>query len=474
MSIAKWHKELLSKEQIENVHETSLDILQDVGLIFYHEPARELMQKKGATLDGERVYLPKQMVEDQLKKPPERFTLYARNSSHDVIIGGEQQIFVPVNCPAFVQDIDNCRRLGTMKDYENFVKLTHISSTLDMCSNMPVEPNDIPEQQRYLHTTFACLQYTDKCFMGPCSGSQAARDVIQMMSMVFGDSESLATMPRIISIPCSLTPLCYDASTLSVLMEYAGARQPVLVNSLAMAGSTAPVTLAGALSLQNAEILAGIVLTQLVREGTPVVYAAASSNSNLSTGALCVGSPEMAVNNIVSAQMARFYNIPSRGVGALTDAKAPDVQSGYESMMNLQAAVDSGIHFILHAAGALESMNSISYEKFVLDEELINMLKRLQRGVTVNKKSLAFEAIREVGPGGHFLDLQHTFEHFRTEFFYPEISNRDSFSRWEADSSRHVLKRANKRWKTALENFEPPDFPNSLNKDLKHFIAQST
>lgn len=466
-------KELLSLDQIEAIHETSLEILQDVGVIFYDDPACELLRHAGAELEGQRVFFPRRLVEELLEKPPERFTLYGRDSAHDVIIGGEDPVFVPTNCPPFVHDIDQGRRAGTMQDYENFVKLTHSSSHLDMGSNVPVEPTDIPEQHRHLHMTRACLQYTNKCFMGVCSGGQAARDVLQMMSMVYGDGEALASMPRIISIPCSLTPLCYDASTLGALMEYAKAGQPVLINSIAMAGSTAPVTLAGALALQNAEILAGIVLCQLVREGTPVVYAAASSNASMNTGAFCVGSPEMAVSNIVSAQLARYYKLPSRGVGALTDAKVPDVQSGYEAMMNLQSAVDSGVHFILHAAGALETMNCMSYEKFVLDEELIAMMKRVQQGMVVDTNSLALETIREVGPGGHFLDARHTYEHFRTAFFTPQVSNRDSFSRWEKDHSRHVLHKANQTWKKNLALYEQPHLPRSLLSDLNRFIDQS-
>jgi trimethylamine--corrinoid protein Co-methyltransferase len=201
---------------------------------------------------------------------------------------------------------------------------------------------------------------------------------------------------------------------LGAIMEYAGAGQPQLISSLSMAGATSPVTLAGSLALQNAEILAGIVLAQLVREGAPVVFAGASSNVDMGHAHLSIGSPEMAVNTAATAQMARYYNLPSRSGGAVCDAKVPDAQAGYESMMSLLMAQVSGINFVLHSAGILESYNCVSYEKFIIDDEMCGMVKRIKKGYEVNADTLCLNVIREVGPGGHFLDTDHTFEHFRT------------------------------------------------------------
>lgn len=462
--------ELFTADQVEAVHEASLDILDRVGVDFHYKPARDLLAKDGARVEGHRVFLPPRMVEEQRAKPPSRFTLYARNPKHDVIIGGDQPVFVPANCPAFVMDMDGNRRYGTLKDYEQFVILTDQSPHLDMCSNIPVEPTDIPEPVRHLHMTYACLKHTEKCFMGSCLGAEAARDVLQMMAAVFGDTDDLANQPRILSIPCSLTPLGYDERMLGALMTYAEAGQPVMINSIAIAGATAPVTLAGSLALQNAEILAGIVLTQLCREGTPVIYASGSSNVDMRSGAFCVGSPEMSMNNALAAQMARFYGIPSRGAGAITDAVLPDAQAGYESMMNLMSAVQSGIHVVLHAAGALETINSISYEKFLLDEEAVAMVKHVHKGVRVDEEALAQETIREVGPGGSFLNVTHTFLHFRNELFFPHLTKKQSFTAWRDSGRTSAVAEAHRKCEEILSSWEPPSLPPSVDRDLKCFL----
>lgn len=253
--------------------------------------------------------------------------------------------------------------------------------------------------------------------------------------------------------------------------EIAILRYLQMINSLTIAGARAPATLAGALVVQNAEILAGIVLTQLVREGTPVVYASGSSSADMRTGALAVGAPEMAMHNVMAAQMARFYNIPSRAVGALTDAKIPDAQAGYESMMNLSMAQNCGVNIILHAAGALETINCVSYEKFVIDDEMVGMVKRIGRGVETNTDALALAVIQSAGPGGQFLDKPHTFRHCRSEFFQAQLSDRNSFDQWENGGSQSTYERANKKYKAMLESYQAPDFPESLDKDLNQYMA---
>jgi trimethylamine--corrinoid protein Co-methyltransferase len=464
--------ELFTPDQVEAVHEASLDILNRIGVDLHYEPARDLLARAGARVDGHRVFFPPGLVEEQRTKPPSRFTLYARDPKHDVIIGGDRPVFVPANCPAFVVDMDGNRRYGTLKDYERFTILTDQSPLLDLCSNIPVEPTDIPEPVRHLHMTYACLTHTEKCFMGSCLGAEAARDVLQMMAAVFGDMDDLADRPRVLSIPCSLTPLGYDERMLGALMTYAEAGQPVMINSIAIAGATAPVTLAGALTLQNAEILAGIVIAQLCREGTPVVYASGSSNVDMRSGAFCVGSPEMTMNNALASQMARYYRIPSRGAGALTDAVLPDAQAGYESMMNLFSAVQSGIHVVLHAAGALETINSISYEKFLLDEEAVAMVKHVHKGVRVDAETLAQEAIQEVGPGGTFLNAAHTFLHFRNELFFPHLTKKQSFTAWRDAGKPSALAEAHRKCEEILASSEPPLLPPSVERDLKTLLER--
>jgi trimethylamine--corrinoid protein Co-methyltransferase len=467
----QWY-EFLTKHQVEQVHEASMRILAQVGIDFRYAPALEVLKKGGARVDGERVFFPARLVEEQIRKAPAEFTLYARDSDFDVVIGGGQMAFIPGYGAAFVTDLDNGRREGSLKDFENFVKLTDASPFQDICSGVVIEPTNVPHEIRHAQIIYTAMKYSPKPFMGSAMGVQGARDSIQMASILFGSQDELSRKPRMISILCSLTPLVYDERMLGAIMEYARAGQPQLISSLAIAGATSPVTLAGTLAVQNAELLAGIVLTQLIREGTPVVIGGASSGADMHTGALSIGSPEMALNTAATAQMARFYGLPVRSGGAVCDAKYPDAQAAGESMMSLMMAQVSGMNIVLHSAGILESYNCMSYEKFIIDDEMCGMVKRIKRGYEVNGDTIAVDVVKEVGPGGHFLDKDHTFDHFKTEFYQPQIFNRDDFVTWQASGSPQSMETANKKYKEILATCEAPELPVDADKDLLKFIEK--
>ena len=463
--------EILTKTQVEKVRQTSLQILEKIGMDIGYPPALEVLKKGGAKVDGQRVFFPSRLVEAQIKKAPRRFMLHARNPQNNVVVGGGNTIFAPGYGAPFVTDLENGRRKATLKDFENFVKLTGASANLDVLSGTVVEPTDVPYEIRHAQMIYSAVKYSDKCFMGSTMGAQAASDCIKMAAVLFGGRDQIESAPVIVSVIGPLTPLKYDARMLGALMEYAAAGQPVLITSLAIAGATGPVTLAGNLALQNAEVLAGIVLTQLIREGTPIIFGGASSNAEMRNGTLSIGSPEMAMNAAATAQMARYYKLPARCGGAVCDAKSPDAQASYESMMNLLMALVCGANFVLHSAGILESFNCMSYEKFIMDEEMCGMAKRIHRAIDVNPDTLAFDVIKAVGPGGHFLDKDHTFDHFRTEFYQPHLSNRDDFVTWQANGSPQSLVTANMKVKQILNNYQAPELPASVDRDLQKFIA---
>ena len=467
----QWY-ELLTKSQVEQIHEASMRILETIGIEFRYAPALEVLKKGGAKIDGERVFFPVRLVEEQIRKAPAEFAIYARNCDFDVMIGGTHLVFIPGYGAAFVTDLDNGRREGSLKDFENFVKLTDASPHQDICSGMVIEPTDVPHAVRHAQAIYTTIKYSSKPFMGSAMGVQGAKDSIQMASILFGSQDDLSRKPRMISILCSLTPLVYDERMLGAIMEYARVGQPQLISSLAIAGATSPVTLAGTLAVQNAEVLAGIVFTQLIREGTPVVIGGASSGTDMHTGALSIGSPEMALNTTATAQMARFYGLPVRSGGAVSDAKYPDAQAASESMMSLMMAQVSGMNIVMHSAGILESYNCISYEKFIIDDEMCGMVKRIKRGYEVNADTIAVDVVKEVGPGGHFLDKDHTFDHFRTEFFQPQLSNRDDFVSWQASGSPQSMDTANKKYKEILETYEAPELPADVDNDLQKFIEK--
>jgi trimethylamine--corrinoid protein Co-methyltransferase len=466
--------ELLTKEQVEQIHETSLRILEQIGIDFHYTPALEILSKGGAKVEGEHVFLTRRLVERQLKKAPKQFKLYARNPRYDIVIGGNNICFTPGYGAPFVIDHANKRRDGTLNDFVNFVKLTGASKNLDICSGAVIEPNDVPHEIRHKQMLYTAVKYSDKCFMGSSMGIRGAKDSIHMASILFGSEAQLSEKPRFINILCSLTPLKYDSRMLGALMEYARAGQPQLISSLSIAGSTGPVTLAGNLALQNAEILAGIVLSQLVREGTPVIFSGASSNAEMRSGSLSIGSPEMAINTAATAQMARYYNLPSRSGGAVCDSKIPDSQAAYESMLGLSMAQDCGINFVLHAAGILDTYNCMSYEKFIIDDEMCGMVKRIGNAFEINDDSLALKTIKEAGPGGQFLDKDHTLKHFLKEFYQPTLSSRDDFEGWCVRGSPQIIEAANKRYKEILETYETPRLPKDVDKDLLKFIIKMT
>ncbi|MBW2428936.1 MAG: trimethylamine methyltransferase family protein [Deltaproteobacteria bacterium] len=463
--------EILTKTQIEKVHQTSLQILEQIGMDIGYPAALEVLKKGGAKVDGQRVFFPSRLVEAQIKKAPRRFMLHARNPQNNVVVGGGNTVFAPGYGAPFVTDLENGRRKATLQDFENFVKLTGASINLDVLSGTVVEPTDVPYEIRHAQMMYTAMKYSDKCFMGSTMGAQAAKDCIQMAAILFGGRDQIESAPAIVSVVGPLTPLKYDVRMLGALMEYAAAGQPVLIASLAIAGATGPVTLAGNLALQNAEVLAGIVLIQLIREGTPVIFGGASSNAEMRNGTLSIGSPEMAINAAATAQMARYYKLPARSGGAVCDAKAPDTQASYESMMNLLMALVCGANFVLHSAGILESFNCMSYEKFIMDDEMCGMVKRIHRAIDVNPDTLALDVIKAVGPGGHFLDKDHTFDHFRTEFYQPCLANRDDFVTWQGNGSPQSMVTANLKVKEILNNYEVPQLPADADKDLQKFIA---
>ena len=465
----QWY-EFLTEQQVEQVHETSLKMLEQIGIEFSYPPALDVLRKGGARVEGQRVYFSPQLVERQIKKAPAQFTLHARNPENNVVIGGDNIVFVPGYGAPFVTDLDKGRREGTLLDFENFVKLTGASPYQDICSGMVIEPTDVPAERRHAEMIYTAFKYSDKPIMGSAMGVEGARDSIRMASILFGSEKELAEKPCMVSILCSLTPLSYDDRMLGAIMEYAKAGQPQFLSSLAIAGATSPATLAGTLALQNAEVLAGIVLTQLVREGTPVIFAGVSTNAEMRTGALTIGSPEMALNTAATAQMARYYNLPSRSGGAVSDSKSPDAQAAYESMMSLLMAQVSGINFVLHAAGIFESYNCMSYEKFIIDDEMCGMVKRIKKAYAVDEDTLGFAVTKETGPGGHFLDKDHTMKHFRNEFFMPALSDRDSYDGWKEGGSLTSMQRANRRYQEIIAAYEAPELPENTDRELKKFI----
>ena len=459
-----------SQDDLQQIHDSSLRVLESVGIDFFYEPAIKLLAKAGCKVDGKRVFFPPKLIDAQIAKAPSQFTLYARNPGKNVTIGGNNIAYIPCYGAPVVNDLDQGRRDSTLQDYINFVKLTHASLYQDITGGLMVEPNDIPHERRGAEMLYAAMRYSDKPFMGGALGAEAAHETIEAASIVFGSKAEMADKPPFIGMLGSRSPLTYDDRMLSAMMTYARAGLPQLISALSIAGATGPVTMEGTLVVQNAETLAGITLIQLVREGTPVVFAGQSTSAAMRYGTLSIGAPEMAINTAATAQLARFYNLPSRSGGALTDSKICDSQAGSESMMGQLMATLSGINFVLHSAGILETYMVASYEKFILDDENCGKCKRIKMGENITEERLAVDLISEVGPGGEYLTNEHTFRNFRSEFYQPIIEERSNFGNWQKNGALSIDKKANAKWKEILDNYTEPELPGDVERDLRKFV----
>lgn len=461
--------EVLTQNEIERIHETSLRILEEVGVVMLRDESREILAKHGAKVEGQTVYFPRALVESAIKSAPSTFTLHGRTGKK-VVMNTEESRFLGPNCPSFVHDIDRGRRISTFEDYINLTRLIYMLDDVDMHSQIAAEPCDLPENVRHLEMAYEVLKNSDKPFMGSSMGYEFAKQNIEMAAIAHGGMDAIKDKPVILSIPCSLTPLAYDSNMLGALHAYAEFGQPQVINSLCIAGATSPCTLAGTVALQTAEILAGLTLAQVINPGTPCIYSCGSGNMDMRTTSLCIGSPEATLFAIAASQMAKFYQIPCRMGGGLTSSKCCDAQAGYESMMNLMASQMAGGNFVLHAVGILEDFNCVSYEKLILDAEMVGMVKRINRGIEVDDDTLAFDVIKEVGSQGEFLTSEHTFDYFRSEFYMPKISDRSSPEEWNAKGSLTAEQRANAKWKQMLADFVAPEMPADVDADLRKYV----
>lgn len=466
--------DVLTDEQINKIHKNSIKILKEIGVEFSYDPAIEVFKKHGQRVEGHRVFFDPDFVEEMVEKAPAQFTLHARNPEHNLVCGDGNTIYMPGYGAPFIYDAEGGKRDATMADYDNFVKLAGASKNIHMTGGTVVEPTDVPDDIRHLKMAYSHIINSDKCFMGSSSGYEFARDAIEMTAILHGGLDVIKEKPALICLINSVTPLKYDDRMLGGLMAYAETGQPMVIASLVMAGSTGPATMAGALSLQNAEVLAGITLTQCINPGTPVVYGSTSAVTDMSTGSLSIGNPENALFTSASAQFSRFYGVPCRGGGGLTDAKTVDAQAGYESMMVLFAASTTGVNFVLHTAGILQYYMAMSYEKFMVDDEIAGMVLRYLKGFDCDSdEKMAFDVIEAVGPGGHFLTQKHTRKNFKTEFFRPALSDRQSFDGWAKDSL-DTNQRAKARWQEVLANYTAPELDADIKVKIEAFIEKRT
>jgi len=463
----------LTKEELTKIHDTSMQILGDTGVAFNDNEALEIFRQHDFKVDGKKVFFTENQIRKAVESAPGKFTVTARNPEKNVVIGGDDFAMAPGYGAPFVSLADGSQREATMADYDNFCKLVHTSKYIDMNGFMMVEPSDVPAETAHLDMIFSNIVLCDKPFMGSPVSRQGARDCVEMASILCGGIEALqSTGPVTVSLINSLSPLQFSEEMAGSLIELARANQACIVASLMMAGSSGPVKLGAVLALQNAELLGGVTLAQLVRPGVPVIYGSTSSAMDMKTGGLAIGCPELSMIVSATAQIARFYDLPSRSGGGLTDALVVDAQAGAESTLALSTAVRNGINFILHATGILGSYIAMSFEKFLLDEEMCGVLRKLITPIEVTDDALDLATMKSIGIGGQYLTHPKTFQLCRTEFFLTELMSRANLHGWQAAGSQRIDAAATDKLSQRLAAYEKPDIDSAVEEALSAYVSK--
>lgn len=466
--------ELADADQVEAIHRASLRILGELGMNVLDPETRSLFAEAGAAVDGTTVRFDPAMVDELIVTAPAEFTLHARRPEHDLRIGGDHLAFGSVASAPNVADLDGGRRTGNRHDFRNLLRLVQSLNSIHFTGGYPVEPVDIHGSVRHLEATLDLLTLTDKAIHVYSLGRQRNRDAIEMVRIARGISEAeLDEQPSLFTIINTNSPLTLDVPMSHGIIEMSSRNQVVCVTPFTLAGAMAPITLAGALSQQNAEALVGLMLTQIVRPGSPFVYGSFTSNVDMQSGAPAFGTPEYWRTAIIGGQLARRYRVPYRSSNTCA-ANAVDAQAAYESMFSISGAIAGGCNLLMHGAGWMEGGLHASFEKMVIDADLLHMVSASLDPFVVDDDTLAFEAIASVGPGGHFFGTDHTQARFRTEFHRPMISDWRNYESWIEAGSPDAPRKANQLVKQLLADYEPPRIADAVLSELSDFVARRT
>ena len=468
--------EVLGPEGLELLESNADTILQEVGIDFRDDPeSLQLFKDAGADVTGERVRFPRGMCRTIIQKSaPQTFVQHARNPARSVTIGGPNTVFAPAYGSPFVRSIDAGRRYATIEDFRNFVKLAYMANSLHHSGGTICEPVDLPVNKRHFDMVYSHMKYSDKPYMGSVTHPERAQDTVEMTKVLFGDGylDPLTGKPKtfVISLINANSPMTFDATMLGALKTYARANQATIVTPFILAGAMSPVTVAGTVAQTLAEALAGMTLAQLVNPGAPVVLGSFASSLSMQSGAPTFGSPEPALVLYVMAALARRLGVPFRSGGGLCASKIPDAQAAFESANTLLPTCLAGVNFVLHVSGWLEGGLSMGYEKFVMDADQAGMMHTLLAGVDLSENGQAMDAIREVGPGKHFLGCAHTQANFETAFYRSPLADNNSFEQWESEGRTDMAQRANKLWKKQLAEYEAPSLDPAVDEALLDYM----
>lgn len=464
--------EVFDEEGVAIIENNADIILEEIGIEFRDDPESVSMWRAaGAHIDGERVRFPKGMLRELIRTAPREFTQFARNPARSVQIGGNNTVFAPVYGPPFVRTLEGERRYATIEDFRSFVKLAYLAPAMHHSGGTVCEPVDIPVNKRHLDMVYSHIRYSDMPFMGSVTAPERAQDSVDMAKLVFGADfvDQNCVLLNLINVN---SPMTYDATMLGSAKVYARNNQACVISPFILAGAMSPVTAAATLTQILAEAMAGIAFTQLCRPGAPVVFGTFASSISMQSGAPTFGTPEPAMVLYGAAQLARRLGVPFRSGGSLCGSKVVDAQAAYESAQTITPTLLAGTNFVLHAAGWLEGGLVSSFEKFVMDCDQLGMMQAMAGGIDLTENGQGLSALREVGPGAHFLGCAHTQANFQTAFYRSSLADNNSYEQWLADGENRIEDRARKSCRKMLDEYQAPALDIAVDSALIDFINQ--
>lgn len=464
--------EILNEEALEMIEHNAETVLEEIGVNFVENPrALQMWKDAGADVQGERVHIPRGLARDLIKTAPSQYTQHARNPERNVVVGGNNLVFAPVYGPPFVRDATGGRRYATMADFEKFVKLGYMSKWLHHSGGTVCEPTDIPVNKRHLDMLRAHMVLSDKPFMGSVTEPSRAQDSVDMCGILFGEEfvQQNTVMTSLININ---SPLTFDEVMMGAMEVYAKNNQACIVSPFIVGGAMAPVTVAGTLTQVMAEALAGVAFNQLCNPGAPVIMGAFVTSIDMNSGAPTFGTPEAAHITYGAGQLARRLGLPYRSAGSFNGSKLPDAQAAYETANSLNMGLLSGVNFMLHSCGWLEGGLVSSFEKFVMDADQLGVYHHLAKGIYTDENGQAMDAIREVGPGGHYLGCAHTQANFKTAFWRSEMLDYKPFEQWADEGGQDTMALATTRVEKQLANYQQPHLDPGVLEALDAYVAE--
>lgn len=463
--------DLVTPDELQRIHDASMDIIEEIGIDFRDETALQHWRAAGASVTGDRVRIDRELLMAMVAKAPAEFPVTGRGADTAFTMGGDWTVFCPIQGAAFVRDLEGVRRWSTAEDLDNLAKLTHTLGAYQLASGFPCEPMDVPVHHRHLNINYSHLLHTDLPHFGLTTSREKAEDSVQMARIVHGD-EAMAAGAVVFGHCSGNSPLVWDQSMLEGLRAFAGAGQGVLLSPFVLGAANTPADVAATVAQLNAETLAAIAYAQVFHPGARTIYGQFTVAVSMRSGAPMAGTPEATLINALVGQLARKYQLPWRTTGAQASAKVFDAQSGYESATSMMGGITAGANLMLHTGGWDESGLTTCYGKFVVDAEQNKLISRYAEGVSFDRFDEALQAIRRVGPGGHYLGDPFTLEHFQDAFSMPELMDFTSYEQWAAAGRWDTARRSREKAKQLLKDYERPPMDEAVLAELDDFVAR--